>query len=98
MTVNRIRERSVETELVARVAAAGGVAWKVRFTGQRGCPDRLVLLPGGKIFLVETKRPRGGVVSANQSLVHATCRGLGVEVAILRSRADIDIWMTNQRL
>jgi ubiquinone/menaquinone biosynthesis C-methylase UbiE len=29
-------------------------------------PDRIVLLPGGRIVFVELKRPKGGVLSTRQ--------------------------------
>lgn len=34
--------------------------WPLKFTspGQNGMPDRIVLLPGGKIYFVELKAPR----------------------------------------
>jgi hypothetical protein len=47
-------------------------------------------LPGGRIHLVETKRPVGGVLSPHQISLHAIYKTLGVEVAICRNSADID--------
>jgi hypothetical protein len=84
------KEDSVEEELVRRVRALGGRCEKMRMQGKRGFPDRLVILPGGRIHLVETKRPVGGVLSPHQISLHAIYKTLGVEVAICRNSADID--------
>lgn len=50
-------ERQVESTLVKQVKAAGGMALKLISPGIAGVPDRLVLLPGGRIRFVELKAP-----------------------------------------
>ena len=45
----------MEVLLVRRAAERGGIALKQ--TGIAGIPDRLVLLPGGRMIFVELKRP-----------------------------------------
>jgi hypothetical protein len=90
MNVKRVLENSVENELVKRVKAIGGRAEKVIALGRRGFFDRLVVLPGGRIIFVECKRPRGGIVSPNQILLHDAYRKLGVVIAIVRNSEDID--------
>jgi len=52
-----MRERKIETLLVKRVKAAGGMALKLISPGMAGVPDRIVLLPGGRILFVELKAP-----------------------------------------
>lgn len=49
-------EAEVEATLVARVRAAGGVCWKFTSPGTQGVPDRIVVLPGGRVGFVELKR------------------------------------------
>lgn len=44
----------------------GGRCEKLVNVGFAGFPDRTVLLPGGKVIFVETKRPKGGRYSALQ--------------------------------
>lgn len=49
-------EAEVEAALVSQVRAAGGVCWKFTSPGTQGVPDRVVILPGGRIGFVELKR------------------------------------------
>ena len=53
----RMREKTVEQKLVAAVRRMGGIAPKFVSPGLDGVPDRLILLPGGKVGFVECKAP-----------------------------------------
>lgn len=50
-----MRERQIEAKLVQAVKSMGGLAPKFVSPGLDGVPDRLVLLPGGKMAFVELK-------------------------------------------
>lgn len=50
-----MREKTTETKLVKAVRAIGGLAPKFVSPGFDGVPDRLVLLPGGRIAFIELK-------------------------------------------
>ncbi len=50
-----MREKTTETKLVKAVRAIGGLAPKFVSPGLDGVPDRLVLLPGGRIAFIELK-------------------------------------------
>ena len=52
-----MREKTIEQHLVKAVKNSGGIAPKLVSPGFDGMPDRLVLLPGGKIGFVEGKVP-----------------------------------------
>ena len=52
-----MREKTIEAKLWHAVKAAGGIAPKFVSPGLDGVPDRLVLLPGGKIAFIELKAP-----------------------------------------
>ena len=52
-----MREKTIETKLVQSVRSRGGLALKFSSPGCDGVPDRLVLLPGGKIAFIELKAP-----------------------------------------
>jgi hypothetical protein len=89
------REDTVEEELVRRVRALGGRCEKMSMKGRRGFFDRLVVLPGAKIYFCECKRLVGGVLSPHQMLLHDHYRALGAQVAIIRKSADIDNLLKN---
>lgn len=59
-------EKEIERGLVAMVERHGGRCLKWVCPGWSGVPDRILLLPGGRIYFVETKRPAGGRLSALQ--------------------------------
>ena len=52
-----LSEAQVEKRLKDRVSRIGGKVLKFVSPGCRGVPDRLVFMPGGKIYLVELKKP-----------------------------------------
>lgn len=68
----------------------GGVSAKFIPDYARGFPDRLVLLPHGELFWVETKRPVGGVLAAAQLVQHERLRRLGQRVMVCRSKEEVD--------
>ena len=51
-------EKYIEKKLVAEVKKMGGIAAKFVSPGLDGMPDRLVLLPHGKMAFVELKASR----------------------------------------
>jgi hypothetical protein len=49
-------EKEIEKKLRTAVKQIGGIALKFVSPGMAGVPDRLVLLPSGRIYFVELKR------------------------------------------
>jgi hypothetical protein len=87
-----MREREIEQYFRLAMEARGGEAWKFVSPGRRGVPDRLVLLPGGKYFFAEIKRP-GGKVEPHQARIHRRIVELGSTVHVVDSIDYVD-WMT----
>ncbi len=52
-----MEEKQIERKLVRMTSQMGGMALKFVSPGCDGVPDRLVLLPGGKVGFVEVKAP-----------------------------------------
>ena len=52
-----MREKEIEQALVRTVKSMGGICPKFVSPGFDGMPDRIVLLPGGRIAFVELKAP-----------------------------------------
>ena len=50
-------EKTIESKLKSAVKKMGGIAFKFTAPGINGVPDRLVLLPYGKLAFIELKAP-----------------------------------------
>lgn len=83
-------EQKVEARLLARVRDAGGICEKLHPI-RAGLPDRLVLLPGGRVHLVELKA-QGGRLRAVQRVFIERAAKRGVEVLVFRSEQEVDKW------
>lgn len=79
-----VTEDTVEGYLVEQVHERGGQCPKLLFLP--GWPDRLVLLHGGWIAFVETKRPIGGRPEPLQPRVQAMLRKLGFRVQVINTK------------
>lgn len=77
-----MRERQIEQKLVKTVKAAGGIAPKLTSPGFDGMPDRMVLMPDGRIGFVEVKAP-GEKPRPLQLSRHRLLRRLGFKVYVL---------------
>lgn len=77
-----MREKEIEKKLVLEVKKLGGLAVKFVSPGFDGMPDRILLMPGGKMAFVEVKAP-GKRSRPLQMARHKLLRGLGFSVFIL---------------
>lgn len=83
-----MREKLIEQKLIRAVKAAGGVAVKFVSPGYDGMPDRIVLLPGGKMAFVEVKA-HGMKPRPLQIRRHVLLRHLGFLVYVLDDEKQI---------
>ena len=83
-----MREKIIEQHLVKAVKNSGGIAPKLVCPGFDGMPDRLVLLPRGKIGFVEVKAP-GKEPRPLQVARHGLLRRLGFKVYVLDNPEQI---------
>lgn len=66
MKTNNQLEKEIERALVGMVRQRRGYCLKWVCPGWSGVPDRIILLPGGRVIFAEVKRPKGGKLSAQQ--------------------------------
>ena len=74
-----MREATVEARLRRLVERAGGKCLKWVSPGHTGVPDRIILMPGGRVYFAETKAP-GETERARQEYVQRKLRELGFTV------------------
>ena len=77
-----MREKSIESKLARETALMGGMAVKFVSPGLDGVPDRLLLLPDGKIAFAEVKAP-GQLPRPIQALRMRQLRKLGFRVYVI---------------
>lgn len=85
-----MREKYIEQKLVKATKRVGGIALKFVSPGLDGMPDRILLLPIGRIVFVEVKalgkKPRPLQLSRHEML-----RKLGFKVYVLDDMQRINI-------
>ena len=84
-----MREKTLEQKFRAAVNDAGGLAVKFTSPGFDGVPDRLALLPDGKMAFVEVKAP-GEKPRPLQLSRHRLLRRLGFKVYVLDDEGQIE--------
>lgn len=75
-------EKDIEFKLVQEVKARKGMCIKLLCDQLTGLPDRLCLLPGGKIAFVEVKTT-GKKPKPIQAYIHSRIRLLGFRVEVI---------------
>lgn len=83
-------EKELEKKLVQATKNMGGLALKFTSPGFSGMPDRLLLLPGGKIAFVEVKA-HGKKPRSQQVKRHKDLKRLGFKVYVLDEPKQIDL-------
>lgn len=76
-------ERSIEKKLRDLLYRGGAICLKFVSPGNPGVPDRIVLLPDGRVIFVELKTERG-VLSPRQQWQIQRLRAQGADVRVLR--------------
>lgn len=89
-------ESTIERRLVDGVKALGGKAWKFTSPGHAGVPDRIVMLPGGRLIFVELKTKTGRLTPL-QIETHNQIRALGFEVQTLYGKDYVEVFLDEIR-
>ena len=83
-----MREKVIEQKLTLMVKKHGGICPKFVSPGFDGMPDRIVLMPDGRMAFVEVKAP-GKAPRPLQISRHKLLRGLGFKVYVLDNAEQI---------
>ncbi|MBB6716350.1 VRR-NUC domain-containing protein [Clostridium gasigenes] len=92
-----MNENSIEQRLKKEIEKIGGKALKFVSPGAAGVPDRIVLMPGGRIVFVELKAP-GKKLRAMQEYRAKELRELGFRVECIDSIEKIKELVKELRL
>lgn len=84
-----MNESSIEKRLKKEVEKIGGKALKFVSPGTAGVPDRIVLLPYGKVIFVELKAP-GKKLRPIQELRKKELEKLGFDYWVIDSYEEIE--------
>lgn len=82
------QEKKIEQKLKKIIDDAGGMCIKFPASFLNGFPDRICLLPGGKIFFVELKS-KGKTPEPLQLAIHRQIRKLGFKVFVIDSEEQL---------
>lgn len=82
-------EKDIEEYLRLGVKRLGGTAFKFTSPGNAGVPDRLVVMPGNRIYFVELKR-HGGKTSLLQNRQISRLKDMGCNVLVIDSKEGVD--------
>ncbi len=88
----REQEKKIEAKFRDRIKELGGIAYKFVSPGNAGVPDRLVILPDGKMGFAELKRYNGNP-SKLQKMQMSFIKKLGCFVMVIDSIEDIDTFI-----
>lgn len=82
-------EKEIEGKLRLMVIKHGGLCLKWVCPGWSGVPDRIVLMPGGRVYFIELKRPKGGKIGPLQQWWVDKLRSLGFWSLFIYDEIDL---------
>jgi len=82
-------EKDIERYLVRRAIEHGGKAYKWVSPGHVGVADRIVMLPNGRVWVVELKTVKGRL-SPLQKVFAADMARMGINYIVIRSKEEVD--------
>lgn len=84
-----MKEKDIENYLRTQVKKLGGIAYKFISPGNVGVPDRIIIMPKGKIYFVELKTDKGKLTELQNRQIEKI-RGMQQEVRILYGKDGVD--------
>nr|DAI02241.1 MAG TPA: Nuclease [Caudoviricetes sp.] len=79
----KMLEKEIEKFLVREVKKLGGISFKFISPGNAGVPDRIVILPIGKVIFVELKTDKGKLTKLQEVQIKKIS-DLGADARVLR--------------
>lgn len=82
-------ESQIENYLKREIEKLGGLCLKFVSPGNKGVPDRIIILPNGQIIFAELKTEKGKL-SALQVKMQETLNKLNCRALVLNSKPSVD--------
>lgn len=89
----KVSEREVEKFLIDEVKKLKGLCLKFQSPSNSGVPDRIIIMPDGKIYFIELKRPKGGKLSSLQKYWFKKLKQYKVNVVVLKNKEEVKGWL-----
>lgn len=95
------REKQIEKYLRLRVEERRGVCLKFVSPGQDGVPDRIVVMPGGRVYFVELKTETGELSRIQRyqlkrlTDLHQICSVVYGKEGVKAFLEDVDSWVVS---
>lgn len=90
-------ESTLEQAARKHIRSLGGQCYKWVCPGENGVPDRICILPGGKIIFIELKRPgRKDGMSARQKKIFRILKALGCKAWRIDNLEDLKERLQNE--
>lgn len=80
-------EKTIENYFKTKIESNAGLC--IKLIGYVGIPDRLILLPGGRMFFVEFKQ-KGKNPRKIQNFIHDKLKSLGFKVYVIDDKDKIE--------
>lgn len=86
-------EKEIEKYLKDQIKKQGGRTYKFVSPGNSGVPDRIVVLPGGRLFFIELKRENEKPRALQKSQIRKL-RALGQDVRVLAGIDQVEEFLS----
>lgn len=86
------QESEIEAYVKKEIESRGGLFFKFTSPGQTGVPDRIIVMPGGRVFFVEFKTSSGRITKV-QAYQLDRLIDLGAEASVIQGMEGAKEWI-----
>ncbi|UED81938.1 VRR-NUC domain-containing protein [Lysinibacillus sp. CD3-6] len=83
-------ESQIENYLKQEIEKLNGLCLKFVSPGNKGVPDRIIILPNGNVVFAELKNGKQGRLSALQVRMQAVLKRLKCRTYVLTTKTEVD--------
>lgn len=83
-----MKESTIEARLVREVRKLGGLCYKFTSPGSPGVPDRIIILPGGRVVFAELKTEVGRLAKIQKWQIEELEKR-GAEIRVLKGMDQV---------